>query len=354
MGTPDTRKRLLRVLAGEVLAPPPVWLMRQAGRYLPEYREIRDRMPSFLDLCYTPELALRVTLQPLERFALDAAILFSDILVVPHGLGVEVGFVEGEGPRVATVRDERALRALRPPEALLERLAPVYQTVRLLASALPAGVALIGFSGAPWTLASYLLEGGASKEFLEARRAAREAEGFFSALVDRLTQAVCVHLEAQVEAGADVLMLFDSWAGVLPESERRRWVEEPARTIATALGRRFPHVPLICFPRGIGAGLLAFAERVPCRALSLDTSVPLAWAREALARERGKVLQGNLDPVALVAGGAALERETRAILAAFRDIPHIFNLGHGVLPETSPAQVARLLEILQNCGGGAM
>lgn len=348
------QKRLLRALAGEVLSPPPVWLMRQAGRYLPEYRRVRERVPSFLDLCYTPELAVAVTLQPLERFALDAAILFSDILVVPHALGVEVAFLEGEGPRLEPVRSESGLAALAPAWVVRERLAPVYETVRRLAAAIPPQVTLIGFSGAPWTLASYLVEGGGSKEFVEARKAARLAPEFFAKLVERLTEAVIEHLIAQAEAGAEVLMLFDSWAGVLPESERRRWVEDPARSIVTALLQRFPSVPMICFPRGVGAGLIAYAERVGCRAISLDTTVPPRWARDHLAGKAGVVLQGNLDPVALVAGGEVLEREVRAIVEAFRGVPHIFNLGHGVLPDTPPEHVAALIGILQSEAKRAM
>lgn len=349
-----TSKRLLRALAGEPVTPPPVWLMRQAGRYLPEYRQLRESVGSFLELCYTPDLAVEVTLQPIRRYALDAAILFSDILVVPHALGVEVAFVEGEGPRLGPVRDEAGLAALRPAEAVHERLVPVHETVRRVRRALPADVALIGFSGAPWTLAAYVVEGGGSKEFVEARRAARCAPDFFGRLVDLLTEAVIEHLAAQIGAGAEAVMLFDSWAGVLPESERRLWVEEPARRVVAALAGRFPEVPVICFPRGIGAGLVSFAARVGCRAISLDTSVPIAWARGELAERHGRVLQGNLDPVALLAGGEALERDTRAILEACRGIPHIFNLGHGVLPETPPENVARLFEILQSGEACAM
>lgn len=350
----DTEKRLLRVLAGEPVTPPPVWLMRQAGRYLPEYRQVRERAGSFLELCYTPDLAVEVTLQPLRRYALDAAILFSDILVVPHALGIEVAFVEGEGPKLAPVREPAQLARLRPADVLPEELAPVYETVRRLRAEVPGHVALIGFSGAPWTLASYVVEGAGSKEFVEARRAARTAPDFFEALVARLTDAVCVHLGAQIEAGAEVVMLFDSWAGVLPESERRRWVEEPAARIVDHLARNHPRVPVICFPRGIGAGHPAFAERVPCRAISLETGVPLAWARRELAEARGRVLQGNLDPVALIAGGPVLEREARRILEVCRGIPHVFNLGHGVLPETPPEHVAQLIGILQKGGGCAM
>lgn len=328
--------------------------MRQAGRYLPEYRQVRERVASFLDLCYAPELAVTVTLQPLKRYPLDAAILFSDILVVPHGLGVELAFVEGEGPRLVPVRDDASLIALRPAAAMQERLSPVYETVRQLKAALPPHVALIGFAGAPWTLAAYMVEGSASREFIEARRAARTAPAFMGRLIDLLTEAVIAHLAAQIDAGAEAVMVFDSWAGVLPESERKLWVEQPAQRITAALAERFPEVPVIWFPRGIGAGLVAFAAAVGCRALSLDTSVPMGWAKSSLAERYGVVLQGNLDPVALVAGDPALERETHAILEVCRGIPHIFNLGHGVLPETPPENVARLIEILQRDGACAM
>ncbi len=350
MGRPPAPRRpLLDALRGQVVAPPPVWLMRQAGRYLPEYRALRARARDFLELCFDPDLAVELTLQPIRRYPLDGAILFSDILVIPHALGVRVRFVEGEGPRLDPVRSAEAIRGLRR-EAVRERLWPVFETVRRLREELPAGVALIGFSGMPWTLAAYLVEGAGTREFLEARRFARARPDLFEELIDLLTAAVSDHLAAQVEAGADALQLFDSWAGVLPEDEFERWVVAPARRILAELRRRHPDVPVIAFPRGAGTGYQRFAQAVPVAALALDTTVSLSWARRALAEGCGKVLQGNLDPVALAVGGAALAGQVRRILEAMRGLPFVFNLGHGVLPDTPPGHVAELLSHLQSMG----
>lgn len=343
-------KLLLQALGGATTPRPPVWLMRQAGRYLPEYRELRRRAGDFLELCYTPALAEELTLQPIRRFGLDAAILFSDILVVPDALGAEVRFVEGEGPRLAPVRDARALERL-DERRLLAHLAPVLETLRRLRRSLPREVALIGFAGAPWTLAAYLVEGGGSRDFAVARALARQEPGLFAALVDRLTEAVTRFLEAQVAAGAEAVQLFDSWAGVLPDSQRRAWCEAPVLRIVAALRRRHPEVPVICFPRGIGAAYPAFAARVRPQGLGLDTTVPIGWAASALPPPL--CLQGNLDPVALLEGGAAMLDEARAIVAAMAGRPHIFNLGHGVLPQTDPVAVARLVAYLKSIEGCA-
>ncbi len=340
-------KRLLRVLAGEVLDPPPVWLMRQAGRYLPEYRRVRASVSGFLELCYTPELAIEVTLQPLRRFPLDAAILFSDILVLPHALGMEVRFLEGEGPKLDPLRGPGDLRRL-APGALHARLRPVYETVAGLARELPEEVALIGFSGAPWTLACYMLEGGGSKDWLAARRAALAEPAFFGRLIDLLTDCVIDYLAAQIAHGAEVVQLFDSWAGVLPESESRRWVVEPARRIAEALHRRHPEVPLIAFPRGIGPLYPAFAEAVRPAGLGLDTTVPCGWAAAALPPDVAS--QGNLDPVTLLAGGAPLAAAVAHVRDRFRQRPHIFNLGHGILPQTPVEHVEALTTHLHSRG----
>lgn len=348
--TAASKKPLLAALAGEKRSRPPVWLMRQAGRYLPEYRAVRAQVGSFLELCYTPDLAVEVTLQPIRRYGFDAAILFSDILVVPDALGQAVRFVEGEGPRLDPLRDAAALDRLRL-DRLHEHLAPVYATLRRLAAELPPEVALIGFAGAPWTLAAYMVEGGGSKEFWVARRLARENPALFGQLIDLLTEAVTRYLEAQVAAGAEVLQLFDSWAGVLPESERERWCVEPTRRIVEALRRRHPQVPVIAFPRGIGAGYAAFAQAVPVQGLSLDTTVPVAWAARSLRREPFLCLQGNLDPAALLAPEAALLAEAGAIVAAYGDRPFIFNLGHGVSLETPPEAVSRLVAYLKSSGG---
>lgn len=341
-------KPLLRVLAGQARFPPPVWLMRQAGRYLPEYREVRARVPGFLDLCYTPELAVEVTLQPLRRFPLDAAILFSDILVVPHALGARVRFVEGEGPRLDPIRERAGIEGL-SADRLHEHLAPVYETLRRLRGALPDRVALIGFAGAPWTLAAYMVEGGGSRDFQEARLLARRDPALFARLIALLEAAVGDYLAAQVEAGAEVLQLFDSWAGVLPEPELVRWCLLPAARIVARLRERCPGVPVILFPRGAGPLYVDFARETGAAALSLDTQIPVRWARENLD---GPVLQGNLDPVALLAGAA--EAEAERIARAFEGRPHVFNLGHGVPQGTDPEAVGRMLASLKSLRPSAM
>jgi uroporphyrinogen decarboxylase len=346
-------KPFLEVLAGTRVDPPPLWLMRQAGRYLPEYRAVRSRTRDFLELCYTPDLAVEVTLQPIRRFPLDAAILFSDILVVPHALGAELRFVEGEGPRLGVVDDARGLARL-DAGRLHERLAPVYETLRRLRAELPAEVALIGFAGAPWTLAAYLVEGQGSKEFLRPRTLARREPALFGALIELLSVAVVEFLSAQVEAGAEALQLFDSWAGVLPEAELRRWCVGPAARIVAELRARHPGVPVVLFPRGVGAGLKLFAAEVGAQGLSLDTTVPMGWAAAELDRPDGLALQGNLDPVALLGPEAALLEEAGAVLRAAAGRPHVFNLGHGVLPPTPPERVGALARYLKSGGGCAI
>lgn len=343
-------KPLLAALAGERHKRPPVWLMRQAGRYLPEYRELRRSVGSFLDLCYSPELAIEITLQPIRRYGFDAAILFSDILVVPDALGVEVRFVEGEGPKLAPLTGSADLARL-APRNLHGHLEPVYATLRGLRTALPPDVALIGFSGAPWTLAAYMVEGGGSREFAAARRMARRDPDLFSALIDLLSDAVVNYLSAQIEAGAEVVQLFDSWAGVLPEPELRRWSIEPTCRIVNALRQRHPSTPVIAFPRGIGASYLQFAQEVPVQGLGLDTTVPISWAARSLRRDPVLCLQGNLDPMALLGDAAGLTAEARRIVSAYADRPFIFNLGHGVVQETPPESVSRLVDYLNSLDG---
>jgi uroporphyrinogen decarboxylase len=341
-----TPKRLLATLRGQhVPGPPPVWLMRQAGRYLPEYRAVRAEAGSFLDLCYDTARATEVTLQPVRRFALDGAILFSDILVVPDGLGADVRFVEGEGPRLEPLRDDAGLRRL-DPTRLRRHLAPVYATVARLRAELPERLTLLGFAGAPWTLAAYLIEGQGSREFAVARTLARENAGLVAALVDLLTEATIDHLDAQIAAGADAVQLFDSWAGVLPPEERARWCVAPARRIVTALAERWPATPVVLFPRGVGAGYLELAD-LGAAALSLDTTVPMAWAARQLGPP-GLALQGNLDPLALLGPEPELLAEAGRIVAAAAGRPHVFNLGHGVVPQTPPARVAALVDHLQS------
>ncbi|HZH28650.1 MAG TPA: uroporphyrinogen decarboxylase [Azospirillaceae bacterium] len=342
---PDTRsKPFLRALAGETVGPVPFWLMRQAGRYLPEYREVRARAGGFLDLCYTPDLAAEVTLQPLRRYGMDAAIIFSDILVVPHGLGQKVWFAEGEGPRLEPVRDAAGLGRLSRAD-LPGRLAPVYEAVRRVKAQLPDGTALIGFAGAPWTVACYMVEGAGSKEYRDVKGWAYGDPDGFQALIDLLVDATVDHLSLQVEAGAEALQLFDSWAGVLPETAFRRWVVRPTAKIAAALRARHPDVPLIGFPRAAGHHYETYADEAGVTALGLDTTVPVEWAAQRL--QTRLPVQGNLDPVMLAVGGAAMEAEVVRILEALGRGPFVFNLGHGILQHTPPQNVAHLARILR-------
>ena len=339
---PQNGKRLLRALAGECLEMPPIWLMRQAGRYLPEYRALRARSGSFLELCLTPTLAAEVTLQPIRRYGFDGAILFSDILVVPYGLTQPVAFREGEGPvldRLIGVADLQRLNRL----GFRERVAPVGETVRLVRRALPDDVALIGFAGSPWTVATYMIEGGSSRDFGRVKRWLYRDPAGFAALIDILVDATTEYLDWQVEMGAEVIQLFESWAGVLAAPAFERWVIEPNARIVQRLRERNPTIPVILFPRGAGANYLAASEAVRTAGLGLDTTVPLDWARQALQPRHA--LQGNLDPQVLVVGGDALATEVARIRSALAGGPYIFNLGHGVLPETPPEHVAELVRL---------
>jgi uroporphyrinogen decarboxylase len=337
-------KAILKVLSGSTVSPPPIWLMRQAGRYLPEYREVRRQAGSFLDLCFTPELAAEVTLQPIRRYGFDAAILFSDILVVPHALGQRVWFEDNVGPKLEAISGPQGLGGL-DVEALPEALSPCYETLRILRRELPAEVALIGFAGAPWTVASYMIEGGGSRDYGRAKRWAYEDPESFARLIDLLVEATTRYLSAQVEAGAEVLQIFESWASAWPAAEFERWCLAPMAEIIRRLKQRHPEVPIILFPRGIGAGYLGVAERAGADALSLDPTVPLDWARETLAPK--VVLQGNLDPMHLIVGGPSLDVATRQILAATEGLPFIFNLGHGIDKSTPPAHVERLVALVR-------
>ena len=318
--------------------------MRQAGRYLPEYRELRKTASSFLEFCYSPDLAVEATLQPIRRYGFDAAILFSDILVVPHALGQEVWFEEGHGPRLTALGDAAALDRL-SGEELPGRLQPVYAALGELRRSLPQETALIGFAGAPWTLATYMLEGGSSRDFRAAKAWMAERPGDFARLMDLLANAVFDHLSAQVVAGAEVLQIFDSWAGALPADAMRRWSLAPLRDIVARLKAAHPQVPVILFPRLAGEVYRDFARESGADALSLDPTVALPWAREEL--QTRLAVQGNLDPKSLVAGGARLDDEVRRILEAFGQRPFVFNLGHGILPETPPAHVERLMQIVR-------
>lgn len=344
-GEPITETKLfLAALKGEVTARPPFWLMRQAGRYLPEYREVRKKTRTFLEFCYSPDLAVEVTLQPLRRYGMDAAILFSDILVIPDALGQKVEFHEGRGPILEPIRSTKEMSVL-SQDRLHDHMAPVYETVRRLSSAIPDGTALIGFAGAPWTVATYMVEGHGSKDYVATRSwAYRDPQGF-GQLIDLLVEATGSYLEAQIRHGAEAVQIFDSWAGVLSESQFHRWVIEPTAKLVRRLKAAHPKVPVIGFPRGAGILYEAYVRETGVDGVSLDSTVPVAWARDVL--QKHCTVQGNLDNLALVAGGDAMEGEIRHILATLGSGPFIFNLGHGILPETPPEHVARLAEMIR-------
>jgi len=336
--------RLLRPFAGEAPSPPPIWLMRQAGRYLPEYRAVRVKAGSFLELCYTPALAAEVTLQPVRRFALDAAILFADILVVPDALGQTVEFVEGDGPRLDPIRTERDLARLNR-HATRTKFRRVCETVAKVRQELSRDTALIGFCGAPWTVATYMVGGQASGDQAQARRWAEAEPAGFGRLIDLLVGVSVDYLAEQVAAGADVVQIFDTWAGRLSGEQFRRWVIEPTQTIVRGFKQRHPNVPVIGFPRGAGSQAPAYVAETGVDGVGCDTEMPL----ELMARELSDkaVVQGNLDPLLLVAGGAAMERRVAEILTALAGKPFIFNLGHGIVPQTPPQNVAQLVNLVR-------
>jgi uroporphyrinogen decarboxylase len=333
-------KPLLDVLDHQLRIPPPIWLMRQAGRYLPEYRLVREKADDFLKLCFTPKLAAEVTLQPVRRFGFDAAILFSDILVVPHALGQPVRFTVGEGPQLDPIADRTGLAALKA-ELDHEVLAPVYETIAVVKAALPANVALLGFCGAPWTVASYMIAGRGTPDQEPARLFAYGDPAGFTGLIDKLVEASASYLVRQLQAGVDAVQIFDTWAGILPAEEFTRWCIEPTQRIITEVRRHVPGARVIGFPRGVGTALLRYIEDVPIDAVGLDWTVDLVFARDQI--QWRVPVQGNLDPLVLVAGGAALDRAIDRILEVFSEGPFIFNLGHGILPQTPLAHVERML-----------
>ncbi|MFQ5759594.1 MAG: uroporphyrinogen decarboxylase [Acidiferrobacterales bacterium] len=339
------QKPLIEALRGERTRRLPIWLMRQAGRYLAEYREIRSQAGSFLDLCYTPELATEVTLQPVHRFRFDAAILFSDILVVPDGLGQSVEFRDNEGPVLAPIRSEYELSTL-SPEGLRDRLAPVYETIRRVKSVLSPETALIGFAGAPWTVSTYMVEGGSSKDYGNVKGWALRAPKEFARLIDLLVDATAEHLVAQADAGVDAIQIFDSWAGIVPAGLFAELCLEPVRTIAQRFKAKHPEVPIIVFPRGAGIQYSRFVRIREIDALSVDSTIPPAWAKREL--QISIAVQGNMDPVALLEGGTTMRAEATRILEQMSSGPFIFNLGHGVLPATPPEHVAELVEFVRS------
>ncbi len=344
-------KKLLRALAGEPLDTPPIWMMRQAGRYLPEYRATRAKAGDFLSLCYNPDLAAEVTLQPIRRFGFDAAILFADILLVPQALGADLWFVQGEGPRLSTVTRESDMAQLRPASEIDATLSPIYETVRILRRELPADVPLIGFAGAPWTVATYMVAGRGTPDQGPAHKLKDENPAVFDALIERLTDATISYLSQQVDAGAEVIKIFDSWAGSLKGADFDRYAVEPTRRIVAALKDRHD-VPVIVFPREAGERYEGFAAATGGDCIALDSAVDAHWAvRHVQQPESGApavCVQGNLDPRHLVTGGPELESETRRIVQAFRGGPHIFNLGHGITPDADPDNVARMIAAVRD------
>ena len=319
--------------------------MRQAGRYLPEYQAIRVQAKDFLTLCYTSSLAAEITLQPVRRFRMDAAILFADILLVPDALGQKVAFVAGEGPVLEPIDSEAAVARL-DPERLEHRLAPVFETVNQVSAQLDGATALIGFAGAPWTVATYMVDGRGGTGAAAARRWACVAPESFAKLINLLIDVTARYLSAQVASGADAVQIFDTWAGLLPEQEFARWCTDATAQIVSRLRADHPDVPVIAYLRGVGASLPSFVAHTGVDAVSIDSTVPLAWVVEAL--QPTVVVQGNLDPIVLAVGGEAMRRQVARILGMLGGAPFVFNLGHGVLPETPPEHVAELADLIRS------
>jgi uroporphyrinogen decarboxylase len=337
-----TTKTLLAALKGEHQATPPLWLMRQAGRYLPEYRALRAKKGGFLELVNDSAAAAEVTIQPIRRFGFDGAILFSDILVVPHAMGQDLWFEEGEGPRLAPRLVDHALASL---QAMPQRLAPVYETVRQVHAQLEPQTTFLGFAGSPWTVATYMVAGQGSREQAEARRFAYRDPDAFQALIDAIIAVTVDYLSGQIDAGVDAVQLFDSWAGSLSPAQFERWVIAPNATIVSLLKARHPATPVIGFPKGAGGKIPAYARETGVDALGLDETVDPAWAHASLPPSLP--VQGNLDPLALIAGGPALESAVNRLLSVFGDRPHVFNLGHGILPDTPIENVEALLKMVR-------
>jgi uroporphyrinogen decarboxylase len=341
----SSSKLLMRALAGETLPVPPIWMMRQAGRYLPEYKATRAQAGDFLSLCYNSDLAAEVTLQPIRRYGFDAAILFADILLIPQALGADLWFVTGEGPRLSTITDQSGVDALKGVDHIHETLNPIYETVKILRRELPAETALIGFAGAPWTVATYMIAGQGTPDQAPAHALMTEAPEVFDALMERLTLSTIEYLSMQIEAGAEVVKLFDSWAGSLKGAAFDKYAIEPARRIISALKARHPGTPIIAVPREGGDKYIGFAKATGADCVALDNSVSPVWAAEHVQVDG--CVQGNLKSSHMVTGGQALVDETRAIVDAFSKGPHIFNLGHGITPDADPENVQLMIDTVR-------
>ena len=337
-------KNLLRTLGGEVIDPPPIWLMRQAGRHLEEYKKLRKKADSFLSFCYSPDLALEATLQPVQRYHMDGAIVFSDILVIPDSLGQRVSFVESKGPTLVPIKTVKDIERLSTTH-LYSRLKPVYETITQLTKKVPPETALIGFSGAPWTLAAYMIEGGSSRDFQRTRLWAYKEPEEFQLLIDCLIEVTSAHLIYQLDAGAEVVQIFDTWAGVLSAKQFQKWVINPVSRMVEIIKERHPLAPIIGFPRGAGLNYECFAVETGVDAVSVDSTIPLKWVSEKI--QPHCVVQGNLDNLVLLEGGVQLEKDVFDILNYLGNGPFIFNLGHGVLPETPVPHVEKLIKLVR-------
>ena len=340
-----TEKLLMRALAGETLKVPPIWMMRQAGRYLPEYRATRAQAGDFLSLCYNPELAAEVTLQPIRRYGFDAAILFADILLIPEALGADLWFVTGEGPRLSTITTASDFEKLKPAHSVHDKLSPIYETVKILSRELPEETALIGFAGAPWTVATYMIAGKGTPDQGPAHALKSENRELFQSLTDLLTDATIEYLSAQIDAGAEVVKLFDSWAGSLKGADFEDFSLAPITKIISALKARYPDKPIIAFPREAGEQYKGFAKASGADCVALDNSVDPTWAAQNVQIDG--CVQGNLASSHMVTGGDALIAETRAIVDAFSNGPHIFNLGHGITPDADPENVQLMIDTIR-------
>jgi len=338
-------KTILRALAGETLPTPPVWMMRQAGRYLPEYRATRAQAGDFLSLCYNSELATEVTLQPIRRYGFDAAILFADILLLPQALGADLWFVTGEGPRLSTITSQDDLNKLGSIDDIHETLNPIYQTVKNLSEALPKETTLIGFAGAPWTVATYMIAGRGTPDQGPAHKLIAEDRAVFQGVIDILTESTILYLSKQIEAGAEVVKIFDSWAGSLKGQDFDDFCIKPHQRIISALREKHPGTPIIGFPRGGGDRYVDYVAQVPTEGVAIDTELNASWAAENLQPKT--CVQGNLDQSLLVSGGEKLVAETRRVVETFKNGPHIFNLGHGITPDADPDNVTKMLEAIR-------
>lgn len=341
-----SQKTILRALAGETLPTPPIWMMRQAGRYLPEYRATRAQAGDFLSLCYNSELAAEVTLQPIRRYGFDASILFADILLLPQALGADLWFVTGEGPRLSTITTQAEFNKLVGPNDVHDHLAPVYETVKILSRELPSETTLIGFAGAPWTVATYMIAGKGTPDQGPAHALREENPEVFRAIIDRLSDATIEYLSMQIEAGAEVVKLFDSWAGSLKGDAFAEFALKPAKRIIAELKSRHPNVPIIAFPREAGDGYVGFANATGADCVALDNSVSATWAAEHVQKDG--CVQGNLASRHMVTGGQDLIDETREIVKAFSNGPHIFNLGHGITPDADPENVQLMIDTVRD------